>query len=88
MNTEIKTRVEKIKLFVKKHQTLVACSTAAAVTAYIVRDKDITRLKAIVAQQALKEDQKFALLLDVTSFIDHKGLTEEFYDFAPRFIRD
>ena len=84
MTDAVKTRIDKTKQFVKSHQTIITCAATAVVTAYVVHDKDIVRLKAIAARQMLKEDERLAMLLDAASFIDSKGLTEEFFDFAPR----
>jgi hypothetical protein len=87
MLNSIRPKIARTTTFVKEHKTIVSCAATAVVTAYVVRDRDVTKLKAITAHMLLKENEKFAYLLDATSFIDNQGLTEEFYAFAPR-LRD
>lgn len=88
MLNSIRPVIDKTKVFVKKHRTAVACTATAVVTAYVVHDREVGALKAIAARQMLAQDDQLAMLLDTTSFIDAKGLSEEFFDFAPRMIRD
>lgn len=87
MYNSLKAQLEKTKAFVKEHPTLVACAATAVVTHRLTRDSDVTKMKAIAAQLMLNEMERAALLTDTTSFIDAKGLTEEFFAFAPR-MRD
>lgn len=84
----IRTRVHQTKEFVQKHKTLAVCAATAAVTAYVVHDRDVTTLKEISAHLLLDEDERFAMLLDTTSFLDEKGLWKEFIEYAPRLKRD
>lgn len=78
----VRAQIEKTKKFVKNHPTVTACAVTAVVTAKFTHDKDISRLKNIAAQLLLEEHERDNLLMDLTSFIDTRGLREEFFAFS------
>lgn len=84
----IKIRIRQTVRFVQQHPTLCACAATMVVTAKMTRDNDIATMKDITCQLMLKETERAALLTDTTSFIDARGLTEEFFAWAPRLRRE
>lgn len=84
----VKTRIRQTVRFVQQHPTLCACAATAVITAKLTRDDDIATLKDMMGQLMLAEAERAALLTDTTSFIDARGLTEEFFAWAPRLRRE
>lgn len=84
----VKTRIRSTVQFVQRHQTLCACAATAVITARMTRDSEIAALKetAIYLVSAKNEEfaQAGAMLQDAISFIDARGLTQEFLTWAPR----
>jgi Zn-finger domain-containing protein len=80
--------VRRTKQFVEEHPTVTACAVTALVTAKLVHDKDVDALKRATDLLLRKEEERFALLQDTTSFIDARGLSQDFFDWAPRMRRE
>jgi len=80
----IKIRIRATVQFVRRHQTLCACAATAIITAKLTRDDDVASLKEMTNFFLANEGAKFALQQDMASFIDARGLTEEFFKWAPR----
>jgi ribonuclease HII len=78
------TRIRRTILFVQRHPTLCACAATAVITAKLTRDDDIDTLKEMTSFFLANENAKLALSQDMASFIDARGLTDEFFQWAPR----
>jgi hypothetical protein len=80
---DIRRKVEQTRQFVREHPTVSSCVATAVVTAYVVHDREITALKRIAVELLQDQHERNNLLMDITSFVDHKGLRTEFLNFAP-----
>lgn len=84
----IKVRIRQTVQFVQRHQTLCACAATALLTARMTRDSEIAALKEttiyLLNADNERARQAAAMLQDCISFIDARGLTQEFFDWAPR----
>lgn len=84
----IKTRIRSTIRFVQRHQTLCACAATALITARLTRDSEIAALKEttiyLLNADTEQARQAAAMLQDCVSFIDARGLTDEFFRWAPR----
>lgn len=87
-NPTFQDRIRRTAQFVQRHQTLCACAATAVITAKMTHDSDVAAMKNIAAQLLQNEGEKHNLLIDLTSFVDARGLREEFMAWAPNMRRE
>ncbi len=85
MNVTIKTRLDQMKTFIKKHQTFVACSVTAVIVHRYTYSRTIEGAILGIADNAYDLGRQNGVLLVqnnvLREFIGTKGLNEEVLHF-------
>lgn len=76
--------VKKAKQFVQENTTLVACAATAVIASKLTYDIAVDHCLEKMTVYVATQENKNAMLQDAVSFLDHKGMWQEFINFAPR----
>lgn len=87
MNRQIKEKVEQSKTFVKKHQTAIACTTTAIVTAKLTHAHTMRSVTRFVYEAGMEYGKMSSACSDALNFIARKDLADEFLETTPRLAK-